>query len=167
LYRDILKVMPNVFVTVFRSADTSAEEEATEIRDRLAQAGLPAILLGDDTPGVVEGTWEVRVAAADQAMAETIVAKPLPEPEDEVEVGGKGLSHDLDFVAVFSGQAPDAEMEALSIQSLLEASGIPSVVIGSQQIPSLPFEVRVPTSRLDEAKSLLEDARQSGAGSNG
>jgi len=35
-------------------------------------------------------------------------------------------------------------MEATQIRSVLDASGIPCVVIGSSQIPSLPFEVRVP-----------------------
>jgi len=85
---------------------------------------------------------------------------PPPAPEDEDEVPAGGLSHDLDFVAVFRGQGAEAEMEAISIRSLLEANGIASVVIGSSQIPSLPFEVRVPKSRLEEAQSLLETARQ-------
>jgi hypothetical protein len=35
-------------------------------------------------------------------------------------------------------------------------------VVGSAQIPSLPFEVRVPKSRLEEASSLLEEARETG-----
>ncbi|MEO8098539.1 MAG: DUF2007 domain-containing protein [Acidobacteriota bacterium] len=72
----------------------------------------------------------------------------------------EGRSHDLDFVSVYSGQGVEAEMESTSIQSLLEASGIPCTVVGSQQIPSLPFEVRVPKFRLEEARRLLEDMRE-------
>jgi hypothetical protein len=150
------------FVTVFRSGDSSAEEDAIEARERLAQAGINAVVLGDDAPGVIEGTSEVRVPAPDQARAEAILATPTAAPEDEDEVTEEGLSHDLDFVSIFSSQGPEADMEAISIHSLLEASGIPSTVIGSAQFPSLPFEVRVPKSRAEEARTLIEEARQSG-----
>src|SRR5436190_17660072 len=74
------------FVTVFRSAETEAEADAAEVRERLAQAGIQAILVGDDAPGVVEGTWEVRVDPADRERAEAIASAPQPEPEDESEV---------------------------------------------------------------------------------
>jgi len=151
------------FITVLRSADSTAEEDATAARERLAQEGIHAIVLGDDEPGVVEGTWEVRVAPSDEARAEAVLAAPAPEPEDEEAVSGEGLSHDLDFVAIFRSQGIEAEMEAISIQSVLEANGIACTVIGSSQIPSLPFEVRVPASRLQEATSLLEEVRQAGA----
>ena len=146
-------------VTVFRSADHSAQDEAVEIHGRLAAKGIKAVVLGDDAPGVVEGTWEVRVPEADAARAEAIAGAPLPEPEDESEVDEEGLSHDLDFVPVYTGQGAEAEMEAISIRAVLEANGVPCVVIGSQQIPSLPFEVRVPKSRLEEARALLEEAQ--------
>ena len=151
------------FITVFRSADPSAEQDAADARERLAEAGIDAIALGDDAPGVVEGTWEVRVAPSDQDRAEAVLAAPLPELDDDDEVSEEGLSHDLDFVSVFSAQGIEAEMEAISIQSVLEANGIPCTVIGSAQIPSLPFEVRVPKSRLEEAMRLLEEVRQAGA----
>jgi Putative prokaryotic signal transducing protein len=153
------------FITVFRSAETDAETDAAEMRERLSQAGIQSVVLGDDTPGVIEGSWEVRVAPADRERAEAIVAAPSPEPEDESDVSERALTHDLDFVPVFRNQTPDAEMEAISIQSLLEANGIPCVLIGSAQFPSLPFEVRVPKSRLEEAKSLLEEIKQSAADS--
>jgi len=151
------------FITVFRSADNSAKADATAARDELMQVGIQAILLDAETPGVVEGSWEVRVPAADQTRAEAILAVEPAEPEDESEVDEEGLSHDLDFVNVFASNANDAEMEATSIQSFLEASGIPTTVIGSAQIPSLGFEVRVPKSRLEEAQTLVTEARQSGA----
>lgn len=151
------------FITVFRSADPTAEQDAADARARLAEAGIDAIVLGDDAPGVVEGTWEVRVSPSDQARADAVLAEPTPKSEDEDEVSEEGMSHDLDFVSIFSAQGIEAEMEAISIQSVLEANGIPCTVIGSAQIPSLPFEVRVPKSRLEEARSLLEEVRQAGA----
>ena len=49
------------------------------------------------------------------------------------------------------------------IQSILESNGIPCVVIGAPQYPSLGFEVRVPKSRVEEAVAVVEEARQSGA----
>ncbi|HKA01313.1 MAG TPA: DUF2007 domain-containing protein [Candidatus Solibacter sp.] len=151
------------FITVFRSADPTAEQDAADARARLAEAGIDAIVLGDDAPGVVEGTCEVRVSPSDQARADAVLAEPTPKSEDEDEVSEEGMSHDLDFVSIFSAQGIEAEMEAISIQSVLEANGIPCTVIGSAQIPSLPFEVRVPKSRLEEARSLLEEVRQAGA----
>jgi hypothetical protein len=146
-------------VTVFRSADEYAGEQATEAHDRLAAAGVDAVILDDSAPGVVVGTYEVRVRTADLRAAEAILAIPLRR-EDEVEVSKEGASRDLDFVAVFKDQAPDAEMEALAVKGMLESAGIPAIVVGSQQIPSLPFEVRVPKSRLDEAKALMESAER-------
>jgi hypothetical protein len=73
------------------------------------------------------------------------------EPVNEDDFTEEGLSHDLDFATIHSGQGTEAEMEAISIQSLLEANDIPCTVVGSQQIPSLPFEVRVPKFRMREA----------------
>jgi hypothetical protein len=147
-------------ITVFRSADQYAEDQAKDARERLAAAGIEAVLLDDSAPGVVVGSWEVRVRTADRRAAEAILAAP-PRQEDEVEVSEKSASHDLDFVAVFKDQAPDAEMEALAVKGMLESAGIPAVVIGSAQIPSLPFEVRVPKSRLEEARALMESAERS------
>jgi hypothetical protein len=154
----------NAFITVFRSGDPSAEADATAARECLIQAGIQAILLDDDTPGVIEGTWEVRVAPPDRTRAEALLeTRPVEEPEDESEVPPEGLSHDLDFVSLFGSQANGAEMEAVMIQSILEASDIPCVIVGSAQYPSLGFEVRVPKSRLEEAVAAVESARQSGA----
>jgi len=153
----------NALITVFRSGDPSAEADATAARDCLTQAGIPVVLLGDDTPGVIEGTWEVRVPSSDRPRAEAILESRACEPEDESQVPPEGLSHDLDFVSFFGSQAADSEMEAIMIQSILESNGIPCVVVGSSQYPSLGFEVRVPKSRLKEAVAAVEAARQSGA----
>ena len=71
-------------------------------------------------------------------------------------------SHDLDLVTLFRSSNIDAEMEANNIHSMLEASDIPSVVIGATSIPSLEFLVQVPRAALEEAQRLLEDARAAG-----
>jgi hypothetical protein len=159
----------NELITVFRSGDKSAQADSSAARKRLAEEGIEATLLGDDAPGVIEGTWEVRVGPSDVDRAEAILAIPAPEPEpeDEEEVPQAGWSHDLDFVKLYGSQANGAEIEAVLIQSILESNGIPCVVIGSAQYPSLGFEMRVPKSRLEEARALVEEARQSGAAVEG
>jgi len=153
-------------ITVFRSAETDAKTDAAEVQERLSQAGIQSVVVDDDTPGVVEGSWEVRVAPEDRERAEAIASAAPPEPEDEVEVSDAALGHDLDFVPLFRSQKHDAEMEAISIQSVLEANGIPCMLVGSSSFPSLPFEVRVPKTRLEEAKNLLAEIEQSAAESS-
>jgi hypothetical protein len=70
--------------------------------------------------------------------------------------------HDLDMVTVFSSMNYDAEMEALAIQSLLEANGIESTVVGPSTIPSAEFQVQVPSSQKDEAERVMAEARDAG-----
>jgi hypothetical protein len=71
-------------------------------------------------------------------------------------------SHELDMVTLFSSSNTDAEMECTAIHSVLEAEGIPSIVIGASTIPVLEFQVQVPRSRLEEAQRILEEARAAG-----
>ena len=71
-------------------------------------------------------------------------------------------SEDFDLVTVFSSDEHDAEMEALAVQSVLEAGGIPAVIVGSSVLPNLPFEVRVPSSRVEEAEALIADSEAAG-----
>jgi hypothetical protein len=82
------------------------------------------------------------------------------EPANDGELTKEGLSQDLDFVSIYSEQGIEAEMEAISVRALLEANDIPCTVVGSQQIPSLLFEVRVPKFRMQEALRFLKDMRQ-------
>jgi len=85
------------------------------------------------------------------------------EPEgDERELPELDLSHELDLVTLFSSSNIDAELEANNIHSMLEAGGVPSVVVGATTIPSLEFQVQVPRARLEEAEHLLEEARAAG-----
>jgi hypothetical protein len=83
----------------------------------------------------------------------------MPEEPEAFEVDA---SHDLDMVTLFSSSNHDAEMEAGAIHGLLEANGIPSMVVGQSQLPVLEFRVEVPKSRLEEAERVLAEAQEAG-----
>jgi len=78
------------------------------------------------------------------------------------ETAGMDASHELDLVAVFASSNVDAEMEAINIHSILQAEGIPSVLVGASTIPSLEFQVQVPRVHLAEAQRILEEAKAAG-----
>ena len=74
----------------------------------------------------------------------------------------EGLNtHALDMVTLRNGSVA-TEMEADVIRGVLEANGIPSIVVTAPEIPSLGFEVKVPRGRVAEAEQLLEEARAIG-----
>jgi Putative prokaryotic signal transducing protein len=56
-----------------------------------------------------------------------------------------------------------AEVDALLIKSLLEAVGIPAVVVGDSVLPNLPFEVKVPREYVKRALKLIADRRGAAA----
>jgi hypothetical protein len=82
------------------------------------------------------------------------------EPESTTPHGD--ASHDMDLVVLFRSENHDAEMEALSIHSVLQANGVPSVIMGPSVIPSLEFQVRVPKEFVPEAERVLAEARAAG-----
>lgn len=71
-------------------------------------------------------------------------------------------SHEMDMVKLFSSSNHDAEMEAMQIHSILESSGIPSVLVGPSTIPVLEFEVLVPKEYVEEAGRILAEAQAAG-----
>lgn len=71
-------------------------------------------------------------------------------------------SHELDLVTVFQSAGTTSEMEAIAVQSLLEASGIAAIIVGTQSMPNLPEEVRVAKEHETEAKRIIADALQAG-----
>jgi hypothetical protein len=83
----------------------------------------------------------------------------MPQEPEALE---PNASHDLDMVTLFSSLNHDAEMEANAIHGLLEANGIPSMVVGQSQLPALEFRVEVPRSRLEEAEQVLAEAQDAG-----
>lgn len=145
------------WVTVFRSGEHSAEEEAAAACELLKSQGLRAEVADANVLGVPFGTWEVRVAAADSTRAEEILATM---PSRSAQTGD--ASHDMDLVTVFSSDTHTAEMEAMEVQGILESSGFPTVLVASGPFPSLPFEVRVPSARADEAARVIAEFQATG-----
>ncbi len=144
-------------VTVFRAVGPAADEQAQEVRDLLEEAGLAARIFTPSEPGVASGTCEVRVPEEEVERARQLIAANSEKVELPLDT-----SHELDLVTVFSSDAHNAEMEAAAVESLLAANGIPAVVVSPGPIPSLPYEVRVPRARLEEARQVIEAAREAG-----
>jgi hypothetical protein len=55
------------------------------------------------------------------------------------------------------------EMEATSLQSLLEANGIQAVIVGAEMMPNLPYRVQVPTDQAKQAADIIAEARAAGS----
>ncbi len=148
----------NALLTVFRSAEGSAEEECADVRALLADNIIAATVVGDDSPGVVAGSWEVRVATADAERALALIdAMPAVFPNNE------DPSHELDLVNIYrSESSTGAEMEAMGLKAILESNDIPAVVVGGAMMPNLPVQVRV--AREDEARArvIIEEAAAAG-----
>jgi Putative prokaryotic signal transducing protein len=142
-------------ITVYRSMDAEAKEDAENIVELLTDAGIQAFLLDDTAPGVPEGVFEVRVPAAAAARAEEIIAEnPLPEEAEEVDP-----SSDLDLETIVGASS---EMEAMGIKNLLESNGIAAVLVGDSVLPNFPFEVRVARDQVERARVLIADAEKVG-----
>ena len=56
--------------------------------------------------------------------------------------------------------AATAEVDAWVIKNLLEASGIPAVVVGDAVLPNLPFEVKVAPQDAERASRLIAKAER-------
>jgi len=143
-------------VIVFRSADETAREDAAKIQKALAGKGIESAVFDDKAPGVPAGAWEVRVAPENQAEADAFIANYPPKEEDEFATVDP--SGNLDEVTVFQAAGNSSEMDAASVQGLLDASGIPAVIVGDARFPNFGQEVRVPKEHVTEAKRLIADA---------
>ena len=60
------------------------------------------------------------------------------------------------LLPVFSSSNHDAEMEAMTIKGILDASGIPAMIVGPQVLPNLEFQVQVPEHMLAAAQRTIE-----------
>ena len=145
-------------VTVYRSADSDAQQDAAAVKNLLIQSGLGAVLCDDNTPGVEPGCYEVRVPEDEAAQAEDLVATAYREDSSEV----LDPSHELDMIAVFESQGATGEMEAMAVQSILDANGINAILIGSSSMPNLSFHVRIAQGDVEQAQRVLEEARAAG-----
>lgn len=133
-------------VTVFRSADETAEDDARAIAELLSAQDLQVTLDDSTAPGVPAGAWVVRVPAEEAERAEQVMAEAEEPPLDE--------SHRMDTETVFSGE--EVEMEA--VKGVLENAGIATVVMGTTTLPMLGFQVQVARDRAEEARSLIAEA---------
>ena|SRR5215469_11627687 len=148
-------------VTVFRSADENAEEDSTAIAEILEDEGISPTLLDDHAPGVPQGVWEVRVAAADRARAEELIAANLAFEDEFPDPNKLGP---LDWATVYkSADGVESEAEALTIQSLLKANGIDAMIAGERiPLPNLGWEIRVVRGQEAEARQIIDEARAAG-----
>lgn len=147
-------------VTVFRSADDSAEDDAKAIREMLGAEGISAVLLDDGAPGVPEGVWEVRVPQTHSARAEELISEATLPDDDLIAVDP---SPELATETVF--RAPGgttAELEAMSVKSVLDSHGIAALMVGDSVLPNLAFEVRVAKEYADRARELIAEAQAAG-----
>jgi uridine phosphorylase len=67
-----------------------------------------------------------------------------------------------EMVAVFSSSNHDGEMEAMTIKAMLEASGVPAMVVGPSVLPNLEFQVQVSKELAEQAQTLIAEARAAG-----
>jgi hypothetical protein len=67
-----------------------------------------------------------------------------------------------EMVAVFSSSNHDAEMEVMTIKGMLEASGVPAMVVGPHVLPNLEFQVQVSQELAGKAQDLIAEARAAG-----
>ena len=142
-------------VTVYRSMDADAKEDAECILELLTDEGIQAVMLDDSAPGVPEGVFEVRAPAADAARAEELIAEN--PPADEAEEVDDSPALDQETIA-----SAASEMEAMSIKNLLESNGIAAVLVGDSVLPNFAFEVRVAHDQADRARILIADAEKTG-----
>lgn len=148
-------------ITVFRSADDAAEDDARAIQELLSTEGIDAAILDDSAPGVPEGAWEVRVAPADSARSEELIASAKLPDEDLSDVSP---SPDFDAVTVFrSRSGTGSEMEAMSIKALLESAGINAIMVGDSVLPNLSFGVEVAREYAEQAGRIIAAAEAAGA----
>ncbi|MEO8131590.1 MAG: hypothetical protein ABJF23_24570 [Bryobacteraceae bacterium] len=146
-------------MTVYRSADSNASEDAKAIQELLLKGGFGAQLFGDDAPGVVEGAYEVRVPRAEAQSAEALIGDRAVSDDPVIPVDP---SHDLDLVTVAMTDGTTGEMEAMSIQAVLDANEIDSVIVGNSTLPNMGFEVRVAEEERVVAEAAIEEAKAAG-----
>jgi hypothetical protein len=70
-------------------------------------------------------------------------------------------THALDMVTLASGTV-STESEADMIRGVLDANGIPSLLVMASQYPVLGFEIKVPRGKVVEAENLIEEALAAG-----
>jgi hypothetical protein len=106
---------------------------------------------------VVSGTYEVRTSADKASEAERLLAENAAKVEEHVDP-----SPELDLELVWRGEGATAEMEAMAVKGILDASDIESVMIGASTLPNLEFQIGVPHEFADKARQAIADAQAAG-----
>ena len=146
-----------MLTTVYRSADANAETDASAVKNLLIKAGLNPVLLDDTVPGVVSGTWEVRVPPEEVTYAEETIAQV-----DQDDPGAADPSPELDLVTAAASEGALSEMEAVSIKTILDSNGINAVIVGASSLPNLGYEVRVAEVDRERARRAIAEAQAAG-----
>jgi hypothetical protein len=139
--------------TIYRASDRNAETDATALKNMLIQNGVDASVV--DTGS---GAWEVQVPDSDAEEARHWLAQVRPEEATTQ----ANPSSEYDFVSIATTDGAISEIEAMSIQSILDANGINCVVVGASALPNLGYEVRVPREDLERAREVLLEAQAAG-----
>jgi hypothetical protein len=84
-----------------------------------------------------------------------IQGKFMPEPAKQLDDSG---NPDLETIFHAEGTST-AEVEALSIKSLLESNGIAALMVGDSVLPNLPFELKVARDQAERARQLIAEAQ--------
>jgi len=154
------------YATIFRSADENAEDDAWGVAELLCAQGFHAVAVDDKTPGVVQGTWEVRVPTEEapnaEAAAENITFHDIDEDAFDEEGEGEDPSHDLDLVTVARTDGTTGEMQATAIRGILDSNGINALIVGDSVLPNLGFEVRVAREDRAKAEAAIAEAQAAG-----
>ena len=85
-----------------------------------------------------------------------------PERDEDRPGGDMDMSHDFDLVPLYSSQTIEAESEVGIIRSILDANGIPSALSSNPYSQVLGYVLRVPRSRLEEARRVIAEQREAG-----
>jgi|GEM_PF-2426844 len=145
------------FVAIYQSAHPKAEEEAQLILDALHDGGINlARTRVEDEPGGGVRSYLVEVVenAAYDAQA-LLQAQGL-------QFEGLDEASSLDFQVAFYSDRHDADAEALTVKSLLEANGISAFLAESSQLPIFPSKVLVPRAEALRARHIIEEAKATG-----
>ena len=70
-------------------------------------------------------------------------------------------SHALDMVTLYTGPL-NSEPEADIIRGILDANGIPSIIVRPIGVPSLPLQIKVPRGCLADAERVIAEQRAAG-----
>lgn len=71
-------------------------------------------------------------------------------------------SNGLELAEVFQASGTSAEMAAMGISTVLDASGIENFVSGSSQMPNLPYTVMVARDHEERARAVIAEAELAG-----